>query len=121
MSNLKLPNVQSYDEALKFLGKRESKRMAYATVAHRIYLPSETIEPEFAVAVKHHNTDIVTYYPDDEIELQTGGWDSATTVNRMNQLTPSFIRVNLRRDDTIVTDLRTKVEHAISTFTIRPA
>lgn len=37
-------------------------------------------------AVRYHNTDIATFYPDDTVELNTNGWDTTTTKRRLNEL-----------------------------------
>jgi hypothetical protein len=41
------------------------------------------------IAVRLHNTDIVTFYSDGQIELNTGGWFTITTKDRMNRYLPA--------------------------------
>lgn len=40
------------------------------------------------IAVKLHNTDVVTYRPDGSITLDSGGWRTVTTKARMNEFSP---------------------------------
>ena len=105
MSNLKLPDVHDHASAQRFLGKRESKRMAYNTTIRRIgrYTDDDAgIERDFAV--RYVATDIVTNHADGTITLHTGGWDTTTTTNRMHRLTPAHIWVNRHDWQTVVTD-----------------
>lgn len=43
---------------------------------------------EDCISVRLHNTDIVKYYPDGSIELNTGGWNTLTTKARINEYAP---------------------------------
>ena len=45
------------------------------------------------VAVKLHKTDVVTYLPDGSIVLDSGGWRTVTTKDRMNRYLPRGIFV----------------------------
>lgn len=111
MSNLRLASMQSYTEADEFLGQRTSKKVGHNTWARRLRVPTETDTPEFDIAVRYHETDIVTYHHDGTITVHDGGWATATTVNRINMLTPAHFRVNHRSKRStgdawiIVTDL----------------
>ena len=40
--------------------------------------------------VTYHDTDVVTVYPNGRIDLDTGGWFTATTKLRMNQASNQF-------------------------------
>lgn len=42
------------------------------------------------VTVRYHNTDVVNVYRDGRIKLNSGGWRTATTKNRMNQASNQF-------------------------------
>lgn len=41
-----------------------------------------------SIALKLHDTDVVTYHPDGSITLDTGGWFTVTTKDRMNNAIP---------------------------------
>lgn len=45
------------------------------------------------INIRLHDTDIMTYYPDGVIELNSGGWKTMLTKNRMNDLLPKPWRV----------------------------
>lgn len=40
------------------------------------------------VAIRLHNTDVVTIHPDNTVTLRTGGWQTSTTKDRINQYSP---------------------------------
>jgi hypothetical protein len=41
-----------------------------------------------AIAVKLHRTDVVTFYRDGRVQLNTGGWQTVTTKDRFNTFSP---------------------------------
>jgi hypothetical protein len=41
-----------------------------------------------AIAIRLHQTDIVTFYPDGRIVANTGGWKTLTTKDRLNEYLP---------------------------------
>jgi len=43
---------------------------------------------EDAIAIRLHDTDILTFYPDGRIVATTGGWKTHTTKDRLNQYLP---------------------------------
>jgi hypothetical protein len=45
------------------------------------------------IAVKLHSTNILTVYQDDTLVLQNGGWQTVTTLSRMNDWLPSGWRI----------------------------
>lgn len=42
-----------------------------------------------AIAIRLHQTDVVTVFPDDSIKLDSGGWRTVTTKERMNAWLPT--------------------------------
>ena len=78
MVTLKL--VHDYDSAARRLGNRQSLKLGYETVLHR--------HPD-GYAVRHFATDIVVYRRDGSVRLDTGGWYSRTTFDRIRQLAAS--------------------------------
>lgn len=76
-----LVNSWEHAEALSKTRKRK--------IAHNTYLvPGEDYH-----AVRFHKTEIVKYWPDGRVELDSGGWRTITTKGRMNSLIPLFWRV----------------------------
>jgi len=43
--------------------------------------------PDDSIAVKLHNTDVVTFHPDGRVVLDSGGWRTVTTKSRINEYT----------------------------------
>lgn len=58
------------------------------------------------IAVKLHGTDVVTFHPDESITLDTGGWHTVTTKQRMNAFTPPMLAVHTVRGRWLVAHLR---------------
>ncbi len=58
---------------------RESRKIARNT-----YLKRRGV----SIAVQLHDTDVVTYSPDGSITLNSGGWNTVTTRDRMNTFSP---------------------------------
>jgi len=44
-----------------------------------------------SIAVKYHDTDIVTYHPNGQIELRCGGWYTVTTKQNINAFSPFYV------------------------------
>lgn len=60
---------------------RQSKRLSgVATTARRL--------DNGGVAIKYHNTDVITYGPDGSITVNTGGYRTVTTKTRINEYLP---------------------------------
>lgn len=81
-------NIQSYDCADRFLGTRNERQLAHNTTVSR-----------FAVwiDVQYHWTVIVRYYRDGRVRLDSGGWQTVTTKQRINELLPPGFRL-LQKD-----------------------
>lgn len=75
-----LANVHSYHSAVTFLGNRAERKLAHNTYVYRI--------DDESVGVTLHNTRIVTYYLDGRVQLNSGGWSTSTTKDRINKLLP---------------------------------
>lgn len=83
-----LDTIDNYRTAADMLGNHNER-----TIAHNTRLVRRGDD----VAVRYHATDIVTYHADGRITLDTGGWDTMTTISRMHAMTPATVRV-YRRD-----------------------
>lgn len=80
----------SYKEAKEMLGNRDSKKLANNTYLVQSLTqgwgPLENGEWGFssdAIAVRLHNTEIVVFHPNGRTTLNTGGWQTPTTRERM--------------------------------------
>ena len=78
--------MRNYNEALSVLNGRESKKLANNT-----YLKKR----DNAIAVMLHQTYVVTYQQDGKIVLNSGGWKTHTTKDRINTYSP--LRINQKK------------------------
>lgn len=80
----------THSEAVSMVhGKRNAKRRkvgnnTYAEILH-----------DNSVGIMLHSTYVVKIHPDDTYTLQTGGWQTVTTKDRINQYSP--VRVYQRK------------------------
>lgn len=88
---------QTYGEALKVFNKAKdpfkgkpvnnNTRLISLGTTH----PDEEGKCHSLLGLKLHDTVIVTYFPDGSYELDSGGWKTLTTKDRMNNYTPFHI------------------------------
>jgi len=78
------PNSFKTADAILTGRNRESRKIAHNTYLHR---RGESI------AVQLHNTDVVTFHPDGSLTLDTDGWNTITTRDRINGFTPTWLRM----------------------------
>jgi hypothetical protein len=69
-----------YQRAKEKLAGRESRK-----IANNTYLKAREAG---AIALRLHETDILTYTPDGKCILNSGGWRTVTTKARMNDYAP---------------------------------
>ncbi len=46
------------------------------------------IQADGSVAIELHGTNVVVIYPDDSVMLNSGGWHTSTTKDRINKYSP---------------------------------
>lgn len=80
---------QSFSEARRILGERESKKIGNNTYAERLGNGN--------IGIRLHNTHVVVFTADDHYILNSGGWRTKTTKDRINQLLPSNIRISQKK------------------------
>ena len=73
--------MKTHTHALALLNGRKTRKLANNTYAR-------TLE-NGGVAVKLHDTDILTFNPDGSVTVNSGGYKSRTTKARLNSLVPS--------------------------------
>lgn len=78
-----VPSISSYAEAEKACTSR-GKPAARRKLANNTWVERR----DAGFAVRLHDTDVVTYYPDGSIRLDTGGWRTVTTKERINRFSP---------------------------------
>jgi hypothetical protein len=66
-----------YGSLSNFLDGRESKKLGNNTIVHKI--------DEGTVAIKYHNTNILKINQENVVTISTGGWETTTTKDRLNQ------------------------------------
>jgi len=86
----------THAEATKMvLGKRNANRRKIANNTYAEILHDNS------VGIMLHSTYVVKIHPDDTYTLQTGGWQTSTTKDRINQYSP--VRVYQRKHEWFVT------------------
>jgi hypothetical protein len=84
-----------HEAAAKLQGRcRERRRLERNTYLERRYT--------VAIAVRLHATDVLTLFPDGRIEINTGGWHTVTTRDRINRYLPSPWSVGSQRGTTVL-------------------
>jgi hypothetical protein len=82
----------TYEKADALLQGRCAKRRK---LANNTYLERNSFDPTIAVVL--HRTDIITLYPDGNVKLNTGGWNTVTTRDRLNRFCPDSVSVHSER------------------------
>lgn len=77
--------IRSFGSCVDYLQGRQSRNMpGRATVM--------TFRDENLIAIKFHNTDVVSYTSLGNIIIRSDSWSTRTTVARINAITPDFLR-----------------------------
>lgn len=91
--------MKSYSEAAQVLGARRGRKLENNT-----YLERRSAD---SIAVRLHSTDVVTYYADGKVVLNSGGWRTVTTKDRLNKYAPVNV-VQEKRVWYVVRDWKTR-------------
>lgn len=75
-------SIQSYEQARDFLGNRQERKLAHNTTVRMSFAVAEAVE------VVLHRTPVVTFYADGRVRLDSGGYRTRTTADRIRQLLP---------------------------------
>ena len=73
--------VNNYNEAKCYLSKGRNKEQR--TIGNNTTIENRPDN----ISVKYHDTDIVSYFPDGKTKINTGGWKTSTTKERLNNFT----------------------------------
>lgn len=76
-------NFNYFDRLIDELPHLDRRKLANNTYVRR--LPDDTI------AIRLHDTDIVIVHPDDTFMLDSGGWRTYTTKDRINKFSPARV------------------------------
>ena len=93
-------NYQEADQKLR--GRCYSTRK----LANNTYLKRRDWGSTKAIAVQLHSTDIITFHEDGKVEVNTGGWDTITTRDRINRYLNKPWHVFGERGATILSNYR---------------
>ena len=66
-----------YGSLSDLISEKGSKQIGHNTIVHRI--------DDSTVAVKYHRTNILKISEDNTVTISTGGWETSTTKDRLNQ------------------------------------
>jgi hypothetical protein len=86
--------IHSYDDALKFLGGRGSRKIGsnVMVIANKPIHRDAWIEFPYAIAIRLYGTDILTYHKPtakgEFFEADNGGYNTITTATRCQQFGP---------------------------------
>jgi hypothetical protein len=90
-SRLSVPSNIDYDSLDNFLGNKDEKKIGHNTILHKLYNDD--------IAIKLWNTNIVVINKLNNIRLYSGGWETRTTADRINQLLPSGVGLYTRKGE----------------------
>ena len=88
------PNYEpsTYQQLAEYLLKGKNKENRPIANNTRVIRRSEKM-----IVIRLHNTDIITFYENGAIGLNSGGWKTVTTKDRMNRFTPRNIAISTDR------------------------
>ena len=72
--------IKNYQTAFAFLEGRQRRKLVNNTWLE--------VRDGETIAVRYHKTDVVTYKADGKIILNSGGWQTVTTKERLNAFSP---------------------------------
>ena len=73
-------HLESWEDCVAFIGGRDSRRLGHNTFVDRL--------AEDIYGVRYHSTYVVRYFPNGRIGLDSGGWQTVTTAQRLNACSP---------------------------------
>ena len=79
----------TYRSLMEALKTRQTKKLLNHTYAVRRDLGK--------IAVRLHNTDVLTFHPNGDVQINSGGWRTVTTKSRLNRYLPSPLRVSAKK------------------------
>jgi hypothetical protein len=89
MRHLSHQGVLTYDKALAKLNTSRNKGVSIKLCPNTMLIKLD----DNSIVVKFWNTNIITYFPDGSIVIDTNGYWTVTTKARLNEFLPGHIRV----------------------------
>lgn len=83
----KLKPIKSYQDALDALGDKDAIRLGHNTVLVRRATGQNCDGP----AVIYHQTAVVVFNADGTFTLNSGGWETTTTAERIRKYSPAYV------------------------------
>lgn len=80
----------TYNELFEKLERNHKRGIDSKKVANNTYA---RLDSNGAIVIRYHDTDVVTLFYDGAIRLDSGGWKTLTTKERLNWFLPYSIRV----------------------------
>ncbi len=77
--------IHDYQSAVEFLRHGCDKTQRRISTNTSVHTHSSTSDPYAVVSIRYYNTDIVEYYADGTVRIDTGGYHSIFTSKRINQ------------------------------------
>ena len=102
MAKLILPSTFDFAGWRNVLGNKDGRVIGNNTRV--MFADADSYDP---VAIRLHSTNVVTFYRDGRIVLDSGGWQTVTTKDRMNSVLPQRFRVFAKDHVWFVSDNRT--------------
>lgn len=94
------PRIQSYESARQFLEGARSKEAGRPVANNTRVFERMAPDGTLSYAIRLHNTDVVTYLPGGQIILNSGGWPTVTTQDRISSFSPARVGIQQRYTDT---------------------
>lgn len=85
------PNPRNYAEALEVLGKYNARKIANNTYLEKFDAMFHDSVP--SIGIRLHGTYVVKFYANGTTELNSGGYRTVTTKDRMNRYLPFGARI----------------------------
>jgi hypothetical protein len=89
VAKLNIDSDHTYEKLKEFLGSKDEKKIGNNTIIHK------TLDGK--IAIQYHRTDIMTISQLDTMTLNTGGWETRTTIGRLNQLLPNNVGIFVKK------------------------
>lgn len=87
--------MQKYEHFVEYLKRGRKQIFAGRPVMNntRVYYEHAATpeHPQPPIHVRFHNTEVLSYYPNGEIHVFLGGFETRTTFERINELSPFYI------------------------------
>lgn len=88
MAKIQQPETYTYEGWLALMGGKTFRKIGHNTTAEVLAGPSGK-----SIGIRYHSTYVAMFHADGTVTLNTGGWHSSTTKQRLNAVLPMSVRV----------------------------